>query len=142
MWLVYFYLLCLWACALLICWKERKKKRISAASFLQAKPPLHTFHALPGRACLPNQDWRALGLQSGWLSETIRPRDGSGSLPLDSVPHSIYEAFHLWRSKGLCGAGVGPCEKQQGNRLCNVFGGVVLVFTVSADLWQAEPPPR
>lgn len=35
-----------------------------------------------------------------------------------------------------------PCEKQQGNRLCNVFGGVVLVFTVSADLWQAEPPPQ
>lgn len=65
-----------------------------------------------------------LGLQSGWLSETIRTGDGHGSLPLDSVPHSICKAFHLWWSWGLCGVGERPRERQQGNRLCNVFGRV------------------
>lgn len=40
-------------------------------------------------AHLPNHDWRVLRLQSGWLSETIRPGDSSGSLPLFSMPHPI-----------------------------------------------------
>lgn len=65
-----------------------------------------------------------LGLQSGWLSETIRTGAGRGSLPLDSVPHSICKAFHLRWSSGLCVAGERPCERQPGNRLCNVFGRV------------------
>lgn len=69
-----------------------------------------------------------LGLQSGWLSETIRTGDGRGSLPLDSVPHSICKAFHLWWSWGLCGVGERPRERQQGNRLCNVFGRVFFFF--------------
>lgn len=83
-------------------------------------PSVHylAVHALLIRAGV------ALGLQSGWLSETIRTANGCGSLPLDSVPHSICKAFHLWCSPGLCGAGERPCERQPGNRLCNVFGRV------------------
>lgn len=69
-----------------------------------------------------------LGLQSGWLSETIRTGDGRSSLPLDSVPHSICKAFHLWWSSGLCAVGEQPRERQQGNRLCNVFGRVFFFF--------------
>lgn len=57
---------------------------------------------LPGQASFPhlsrsawpcthlsNQDWRVLRLQWGWLSETIRLWDSSGSLPLFSMPQSI-----------------------------------------------------
>lgn len=38
---------------------------------------------------LPNEGWRALQLQLGWLSEIVRPGDSSGSLPLFSMPHPI-----------------------------------------------------
>lgn len=80
----------------------------------------------PGRASFPhlsrsawpcthlsNQDWRVLRLQWGWLSETIRPGDSSGSLPplLHATSHlesiSSVAVGRLTRGRGVLG------EKQQ-----------------------------
>ena len=102
----------------------------------------HLLHSAWPCIYFPNLEWRVLRLQWVWLSETIRPGDSSSSLPLFFMPDPIQKAFHLWQWKGLYVRSQSAVWKAAGNRLCNVFGGVVLVFTVSADLQQAEPPPQ
>lgn len=88
---------------------------------------------------LSNQDWRVPRLTSGWLSETIRPGDSMlSSLLLHATFH--LESISSVAAQRLTWGWREPREEQQGNRLCNVFGGVVLAFTVSADPWQPEQP--
>lgn len=136
--LVYFYLLCLWPCNLLIRWK----KEFAWFASPKAEPPFHTFHALPGHA---HTFLIRTGVFCGCSGDGSLKRLGLGTAPalFPSSPRHIPS-----RKQFICGSGkayVGletAVWKAAGNRLCNVFAGVVLVFTVSADLWQAEPPPQ
>lgn len=100
------------------------------------------FYALPG--CVHTSLIRT-GVFCGCSGDGSPKRLGPGTAPalFPSSPRQIPSRKHF-----ICGSGkayVGSESavwKAVANRLCNVFGGVVLVFTVSADLWQAEPPPQ
>lgn len=134
----YFYILCLRPCALSIGWK----KRVGVVSFPKAKPPFHTFHALPGHV---HTSLIRTGVFCRCSGDGSLKRLGLGTAPalFPSSPCHIPSRKHFICGSGKAYVGLASAVwKAAGNRLCNVFGGVVLVFTVSVDLWQAEPPPQ
>lgn len=108
----------------------------------QAKPPLRTFHALPGHV---HTSIIRTGVFWGCSGDGSLKRLGLGTAPalFPSSPRHIPSRKHFICGTGKAYVGLESAVwKAAGNRLCNVFGGVVLVFTVSADLWQAEPTPQ
>lgn len=119
-------------------------RSVSAIAIATTRPSLLSapFYALPG--CVHTSLIRT-GVFCGCSGDGSPKRLGLGTAPalFPSSPRQIPSRKHF-----ICGSGkayVGSESamwKAAANRLCNVFGGVVLVFTVSADLWQAEPPPQ
>lgn len=117
---------------------------VGAIAIATTRPSLLSapFYALPG--CVHTSLIRT-GVFCGCSGDGSPKRLGLGTAPalFPSSPRQIPSRKHF-----ICGSGkayVGSESavwKAAANRLCNVFGGVVLVFTVSADLWQAEPPPQ
>lgn len=117
---------------------------VGAIAIATTRPSLLSapFYALPG--CVHTSLIRT-GVFCGCSGDGSPKQLGLGTAPalFPSSPRQIPSRKHF-----ICGSGkayVGSESavwKAAANRLCNVFGGVVLVFTVSADLWQAEPPPQ
>lgn len=117
---------------------------VGAIAIATIRPSLLSapFYTLPG--CVHTSLIRT-GVFCGCSGDGSPKRLGLGTAPalFPSSPRQIPSRKHF-----ICGSGkayVGSESavwKAAANRLCNVFGGVVLVFTVSADLWQAEPPPQ
>lgn len=117
---------------------------VGAIAIATTRPSLLSapFYALPG--CVHTSLIRT-GVFCGCSGDGSPKRLDLGTAPalFPSSPRQIPSRKHF-----ICGSGkayVGSESavwKAAANRLCNVFGGVVLVFTVSADLWQAEPPPQ
>lgn len=101
------------------------EKRVGMVSLPQAKPPFRTFHTLPGRVYT---SLIRTGVFCGCSGDGSLKRLGLGTAPalFPSSPCQIPSRKHF-----ICGSGkayVGSESvvwKAAGNRLCNVFGGVV-----------------
>lgn len=117
---------------------------VGAIAIATTRPSLLSapFYALPG--CVHTSLIRT-GVFCGCSGDGSPKRLGLGTAPalFPSSPRQIPSRKHFICGSGKAYVGLESAVwKAAANRLCNVFGGVVLVFTVSADLWQAEPPPQ